>query len=102
MKLLVFLLACHGLVQIVTGGKIFARVRAFVGRISGVADYWIRCPMCLGVPVGVGWAAAGLWPRQWPTGGWHFFLDMLAAGMTSSAFCWAAHVVQHRLGEDEL
>lgn len=98
MRLLVFLIACHGLVQIVTGGKIFHGLREWLARRSAFLGYWIKCPMCFGVPAGAGLAAAGLW--QPVTGSWP--LDVFAAAMTGSAICWTMHVVLHKLGADEL
>jgi hypothetical protein len=106
MRVVVFLLACHGITQIVTGGKIFQPVRALVARISATAGYWIKCPMCFGLPVGVMLAAAGLWPwgevgttmRGWPG----CSIDLFVAGVVSSGFCWTAHVLLHKLGADEL
>jgi len=98
MALVVFLLACYGVTTIVTLGKIFAPVRAAVLRINATAGHWIKCPMCLGLWVGVGWALLGLFP---PTAD-HRWVDIAAAGPISSGFCWAMRVVLHRLGEDEL
>lgn len=97
MKIFVFLLACYGLTNIVTGGKIFAGLRAWLLSKNVSAGFWIQCPMCFGLPVGVFWALAGLWPRMtwWP-------MDLLAAGCVGSGWCWAVHVVMVKMGEDEL
>ena len=97
MSLAIFLLACHGVTNIVTGGRIFVGPRAFLARLSPIAGHWIRCPMCFSLPVGVGWAALGLFPRT----GVHRAVDLAAAGAASSAWCWIASVALRRLGAEE-
>lgn len=93
-----FLLVCYGFTTIVTSSKLFRPLREWLARRSPALGNWIRCPMCLGLWVGAGWAVLGLWPRTGlPVG-----LEHLAAGCASSGFCWVVHVVLHRLGEDEL
>lgn len=96
--MLTFLLACYGVTTIVTQGRIFAGARAAIAKVSEPAGHWIRCPMCSSVPVGVGWALAGLFPPADAVRG----VELAAAGAVSSGFCWAMRVIMHRLGEDEL
>ncbi len=98
MSLLVFLLACSGTTNIVTGGRIFAGIRASLDRRHPALGYWARCPMCLGFFVGVVWAVAGLWPSSAKAS----VVELAAAGAMSSGWCWAVRVVLHRMGEDEL
>jgi hypothetical protein len=98
MMLVVFLLACYGTTNILTGGKLFEGVRAWLGRRSRFLGYWSRCPMCMGVPVGIAWAFTGLWPAL-PCAR---VTSLVAAGAASSAMCWVLRVILHRLGEDEL
>jgi hypothetical protein len=98
MSLLLFLLACYGVTNIVTAGKIFAPLRAALERWAPAAGYWIRCPMCFGFAVGIFWAACGLWLETRAI----LPLDWLAAGAVSSGWCWAIRVILHRLGEDAL
>ena len=97
MSLAIFLLACHGVTNIVTGGRIFVGLRAALTRRSEAAGHWIRCPMCFSLPVGVGWAALGLFPRT----GAGRAVDLAAAGAVSSAWCWIASVALRRLAEEE-
>jgi len=99
MKFLVFLIACHGLTQIVTGGKIFERPRTWIAKISKPIGYWICCPMCFGLAAGAALAAVGLWPGQLTVNRW---VDLFIAGVTGSAFCWAMHVVLHKLDADKM
>ncbi len=98
MALLLFLLACYGVTTIVTTGRIFMGVRSGLAARVPALGRWVRCSMCLGFAVGVGWGAVGLWPgTPLPRA-----LDLLAAGAVSSGFCWAMRVVMHRLGEDAI
>ena len=96
-ELIVFLLACYGVVNIVTGGRIFAWLRDCLNDVP-VLGYWIQCPMCIGVPVGIAWCALGVFPDL----GLRWWVEWSAAGMVSSGWCWMFRVVLHRLGEDEL
>ncbi len=98
MSLLEFLLATYGVTNIVTGGRILAPLRDWLDRRSTVVGYWVRCPVCLGVPVGMTWALVGVWPAT----GRGRLVDVLAAGAVSSGWCWGVRVLLHRLGEDEL
>ena len=98
LQLTVFLLACFGTTNILTTSRLFAGLRRRLEERSALAGYWVRCPMCLGVPVGMGWNLVGLdlalaLPR---------FVEALVAGALSSGWCWTLRVVLHRLGEDEL
>jgi len=95
--LICFLLACYGVTNIITGGKIFEWLRRFLKPFP-IFGYWIECPMCVGVPVGVIWCWVGLRPGT----GLPFWWDIAASGCISSAWCWMTRVVLHRLGEDEL
>ena len=56
---LCFILACYGVTNIVTSGKIFQWLRDLVSPISGLS-YYINCPMCVGVLVGMCWFLAGV------------------------------------------
>ena len=107
LRVFVFLLACHGITQIVTGGKIFQPLRALLAKLSATAGYWIKCPMCFGLPVGMIVAAIGLWPRleigTTVLHGWFgYAADLFIAGVVSSGTCWTAHVALHKLGADQL
>lgn len=97
LPLLIFWLVCFGVTNIITGGKIFAWLRALLKPVP-VLGYWIKCPMCVGLPVGVFWYWLGMNP------GIHlkFPWDWVAAGSISSALCWMTRVRLHALGEDEL
>lgn len=96
--LAVFLLACFGLVEVVAVGRIFARVRAWllVGWTAPLGRL-VHCPMCLGVWVGAGFAAVGLFPLGAPR-----WLEISTGAFASSAWCWSAHVVLARLGAGDL
>lgn len=98
MNLLVFLIACHGVTNIVTSGKLFESLRKSIESRSKMAGYWIKCPMCLGFFVGVAWRLGGIGVD----GGLNMPLNLFLNGLLASAGCWAARVVLHRLGEDEL
>jgi hypothetical protein len=97
-QLAVFLLASYGVTTIITLSRLFRPLRVWLERKSKVAGHWIKCPMCIGVPVGAGWALIGLSPGT----GLSWALDAVAAGFASSGFCWMMRVVLHRLGEDQL
>jgi len=96
-RLICFLLASYGVTNIVVAGKIFQPVRDTLKPVPGLG-YWIQCPMCFSVPVGVGWALLGLSPG---TGAPHW-VDVAAAGAIASGFCWMMRVAMNSLGEDEL
>jgi len=98
MQLLVFLLACYGVTNIIPISRLFRGVRAWIGRRSEMAGHWIQCPMCIGVPVGVGWSLVGL---TLPVG-LGYLGNAIVAASVSSGWCWMVRVVMHRLGEDEL
>ena len=99
---LVFLLACYGVTNIITSGKIFSGVRSVACRLPGVlgktVGCWIRCAMCVGVPVGVLWSLLGL--RV--TNDLPLLTDMAVAGSVSSGWCWILKVILAHLGEDAL
>ena len=94
---LCFILACYGVTNIVTSGKIFQWLRDLVSPISGLS-YYINCPMCVGVLVGMCWFLAGVKPYIDAP----FFVSMAACGMISSGSCWIIRVVLGYLGEDKL
>jgi hypothetical protein len=98
MRLLVFLLACHGVTNIITFSRLLRGMREWIEKRSEMAGHWIKCPMCIGVPVGAGWSLAGLSPGS----GFGPLGDALVAAAVSSSWCWLVRVVMHRLGEDEL
>jgi len=97
MTLICFILACYGVTNIVTGGKIFQWLRDLLKPVP-VLGYWIKCPMCISVPVGVGWYLLGLRPELDAS----YWVSAAACGMISSGSCWIFRVVLFRLGEDEL
>ncbi len=97
-ELVVFLLASYGVTNIITQSRLFRGPREWIARGSATAGRWIRCPMCIGVPVGVAWSLLGLSPGV----GRPLALDAGVAGFVSSGWCWIVRVVLHRLGEDEL
>jgi uncharacterized membrane protein len=96
-NLICFILSCYGVTNIVTSGKIFKWLRDLLCPIP-VLGYWIMCPMCLSVPVGIGWFLLGLSPQIDAP----FLVSAAACGMISSGSCWILRVALHRLGEDEL
>ena len=95
--LLCFILSCYGVTNIVTSGKIFQWLRDLLQPVPGLG-YWIGCPMCMGVPVGIGWFLLGLRPDI----GASFWVSAAACGMISSGSCWIVRVVLSHLGEDAL
>lgn len=98
MALVLFVLASYGATNIVSSGRLFAGLRARLAALSPSVGYWIRCPMCLGVPVGVLWALAGLRPEtSLGAAG-----DLAAAGAISSGTCWLLRVATHAMGGDQL
>ena len=97
-RLLVFLLACYGTTNIITTSRLLRSTRAWLTEKSSLVAYWIRCPMCLAVPVGACWSLVGLSP--YPMLGW--LGDALVAAAVSSGWCWIVRVLLHGLGEDEL
>jgi hypothetical protein len=98
MDLLVFVLASYGVTNIVTAGRLFAGLRSRFAALSQMLGHWIRCPMCVGVPVGVLWTLAGLRPGTCLGG----IADLAAAGAISSGSCWLLSVAAHALGGDDL
>jgi hypothetical protein len=98
LQLLAFMLACYSVTNILTSGRIFLGFRDWLGRKSAVAGHWVRCPMCVAVPVGGAWVLAGLSPG---TGG-TWLLELVAGASISSGGCWILSVVMRRLGEDAL
>lgn len=98
MRLILFLLACYGVTNIITVSRLFEPLREWVKRRSEPWGRWIRCPMCIGVPVGLGWCLAGLSPGS----NLGRLGDPLAAAAISSGWCWTVHVVLHKLGADQL
>lgn len=98
MELALFVLASYGATNILTAGRIFAGPRARLAALFPLLGHWARCPMCVGVPVGVLWAFLGLGPgTALGTAG-----DLAAAGAISSGACWLLRVLTHALGGDEL
>ena len=98
-EFLVFLLACFGVTNIITISRLFARARRKLAEDSVWAGHWIRCPMCVGVPVGIAWRLTGLgWGP--PTLPWP--IDLFLAGTVSSGWCWVLYVGLQRLGQDQL
>ena len=96
--LALFVLACVGAVEIVTTGRIFAGLRAWLlrGRTAPLGRL-VSCPMCLGWWVGGVWSALGLFPVVAPRA-----VVILAGACASSGACWSVHVVLVRLGAREL
>jgi len=97
-RLVIFLLASYGLTNIVTMSRLLRGLRGWVARRSEMAGHWIACPMCVGVPVGIGWSLAGLRIA----GDLGVIGEAAVAGAVSSGWCWMSRVVLHRLGEDSL
>lgn len=54
--------------------------------------------MCIGLPVGMAWALVGIDLGTGLSPVW----QVVAAGFSSSGWCWAMRVIMARLGEDEL
>ena len=98
MDLIVFLLASYGVTNIVTSGKIFERLREWVDRRSSIVGYWLHCPMCMGLWVGVSLSIAGLGAVS----GIGKIRQDIISGFVASGWCWMVRVVMSRLGEDEL
>ena len=97
-ELTAFLLASYGTTNILTGGRICEPMRAWFTRRSRLAGHWVRCPMCIGLPVGMGWSLLVLAP----VAGLDPIRQCLVAGAASSGWCWMVHVVLQRLGKDDL
>ena len=98
MDLLVFLLTCYGVTNIVTASRLFLGIRGWLAARSEPAGYWIRCPMCFGVPVGIATWLLGLRPMP-PIG---VLGELVVAGAISSAGCWIGYVILNRLGAGDL
>jgi len=97
--LVLFLLACVGSVEIVTTGRIFAGLRAWLlrGRTAPLGRL-ASCPMCLGFWAGALWCALGVFPLvALPR-----VVRLFAAACASSGACWSWHVLLCRLGSREL
>jgi hypothetical protein len=94
-----WLLACVGSVEIVTTGRIFAGLRAWLlaSRVPSLGRL-ASCPMCLGFWAGAAWCMLGLFPVLAVPRVVRWF----AAGCASSGACWSWHVVLCRLGAREL
>ena len=97
-NLLLFLLASYGATNIITSGKIFEKPRLWLDKYWGFAGHWARCPMCIGVPVGV---LLGL-PFLESVGTIETVYRSLMFGFASSGWSWISRVVLKRLGEDSL
>lgn len=98
MDLPLFVLASYGATNILVAGRLFAGARARLAALSPFLGHWARCPMCVGVPVGVLWALAGLRPGACAGP----IADLAAAGAISSGACWLLSVAAHALGGDEM
>jgi len=97
-RLLVFLLASYGVTNIITMSRLLRGLRSWLASRSEMAGHWIACPMCVGVPVGIGWSLVGL--RL--TSDLGALGEAAVAGAVSSGWCWIVRVALHRLGEDTL
>jgi hypothetical protein len=97
-QLTVFLLVCLGTTNILATSRLLAGLRRRLERRSALAGYWARCPMCMGVPVGMAWNLVGLDLGLDVTR----VVEVLVAGAVSSGWCWVLHVVLQRLGAGEL
>jgi hypothetical protein len=91
------MLASFGVTNIVTGGIIFKWLRDMLKPIPLIGTL-IKCPMCLGFWVGIGWCLLGLSPMN----GLGFFVDLMMAGFIASGSCWIIRVILFNLGEDDL
>jgi len=98
MELPVFVLAAYGVTNIITQARVLLRLREWLGKRSELAGHWIRCPMCVGVPVGAAWVLAGLGPGC----GRGLFLEVVVGAAVSSGTCWILRVLLRHFGEDEL
>lgn len=95
--LICFILSCYGVTNIVTSGKIFEWFRDLVKPIP-ILGYYVKCPMCVSVPIGMLWFLVGLRPEMESP----FWVSMLSCGMISSGCCWIIRVILGHLGEDAL
>lgn len=99
MDLALFVLASYGATNVLVAGRLFAGARDRLAALSPLLGHWATCPMCIGVPVGILWALAGLRPHAalgvTPLG-------LAAAGAISSGTCWLLRVAVHAMGGDEL
>lgn len=98
MSLAVFLLACHRATTVFAKSRLFEGIRSFLSQRFPTVGHWARCPMCLGVPVGIAWSALGLRLGASPS----LPADLAVAGAVSSGECWICHVALHALGEQDL
>ncbi len=102
MLLLIFLLTVYGITNIINSSRLFSPLRAWLedlpGSLGENLGYWIKCPMCMGVPVGIIVCLIGIFPYTEMA----LWKDLIAAGAMSSGFNWIIRVVLARLGEDNL
>jgi hypothetical protein len=105
--LLSWILVTYGVTLVLTGSKITAPLRRlFVSltptRFRGGVCFFVQCPMCVGLWVGLGLAL--LEPRLGPlaTLGLPRWEQGLGEAFAASGVCWAIHVVLARLGAEEL
>lgn len=96
-ELICFILSCFGVTNAVTSGKIFEWLRSLLQPIPWLG-YMVKCPMCLGFWVGIGWAIVGIGPVIYSD----YLAYLLSSGFISSGTCWVFRVILHRLGEDSL
>ena len=97
--MVLWLLLTYGITLVITGSSIFRPIRQLDP--SGL----LKCPMCTGWWVGVGLSIYSLGPASgqvWHTNMPQLLPTMLANAFSSSAWCWAVHVVLTRLGADKL
>lgn len=98
--LFIFLMASYGVTNIITGGSIFAPLRAYLSGHKWLVirklGELISCPLCLSFWVGTVWH-------------WVLFdadtdsdLEWVAFGAMASGFVWIVYVIMQRLGEDKL
>lgn len=92
-----FLLACIGCTEVVTTGRIFAPMRAWLARVAPPFGRLVACPMCLGWWVGLGLFLLGVVPIVAPRR-----VAWFVAACASSGVCWSWHVMLVRLGSREL
>ncbi len=98
LDLVLFVLASYGATNILASGRIFAGPRERLAARSPFLGHWVRCHMCLGVPIGVLWALLGLGPGT----SLGAPVELAAAGAVSSGACWLLRVATHEMGGDTL
>jgi hypothetical protein len=98
-----FALACFGITNIVTQGKVFERPRELIRAKSEYLGHWVRCPMCFGFWVG---AFISLVMHESGmgtlTGSNILAVSIFADAAISSACCWILFVILSRLGGGDL